>query len=59
MFRSVNFLQKGLPERELLTMMSRLFNQASEDGTIMTWQKPQFEEICLNCEINSYAPAKL
>jgi coenzyme PQQ precursor peptide PqqA len=27
--------------------------------TIMTWQKPQFEEISLNCEINSYAPAEL
>lgn len=25
----------------------------------MTWEKPQFEEILLNCEINSYAPAEL
>ncbi|PYX88245.1 MAG: pyrroloquinoline quinone precursor peptide PqqA [Acidobacteria bacterium] len=25
----------------------------------MTWQKPQFEEVLLNCEINSYAPAEL
>jgi len=25
----------------------------------MIWEKPQFEEILLNCEINSYAPAKL
>jgi coenzyme PQQ precursor peptide PqqA len=30
-----------------------------EDVTRMTWQKPQFEEVCLNCEINSYAPAEL
>ena len=26
---------------------------------IMEWTKPSFEEICLNCEINSYASAKL
>jgi len=25
----------------------------------MEWIKPTFEEICLNCEINSYASAKL
>jgi len=25
----------------------------------MEWTKPSFEEICLNCEINSYASAKL
>jgi coenzyme PQQ precursor peptide PqqA len=26
---------------------------------IMEWTKPAFEEICLNCEINSYASAQL
>jgi coenzyme PQQ precursor peptide PqqA len=26
---------------------------------IMQWTAPAFEEICLNCEINSYASAKL
>jgi len=25
----------------------------------MEWTKPSFEEVCLNCEINSYASAKL
>jgi coenzyme PQQ precursor peptide PqqA len=25
----------------------------------MEWTSPQFEEICLNCEINSYASAEL
>ncbi|PYX88561.1 MAG: pyrroloquinoline quinone precursor peptide PqqA [Acidobacteria bacterium] len=25
----------------------------------MTWEKPKFEEVLLNCEINSYAPAEL
>jgi len=28
-------------------------------GEIMEWTAPAFEEICLNCEINSYASAKL
>jgi coenzyme PQQ precursor peptide PqqA len=30
-----------------------------ECGEIMEWTAPAFEEICLNCEINSYASAKL
>jgi coenzyme PQQ precursor peptide PqqA len=25
----------------------------------MEWTDPAFEEVCLNCEINSYASAKL
>jgi len=25
----------------------------------MQWTEPKFEEICLNCEINSYASAQL
>jgi coenzyme PQQ precursor peptide PqqA len=25
----------------------------------MQWTAPAFEEVCLNCEINSYASAKL
>jgi coenzyme PQQ precursor peptide PqqA len=29
------------------------------NGGIMEWTAPAFEEICLNCEINSYASAKL
>jgi len=28
-------------------------------GKIMQWTAPAFEEVCLNCEINSYASAKL
>ena len=28
-------------------------------GVTMEWTAPAFEEICLNCEINSYASAKL
>jgi coenzyme PQQ precursor peptide PqqA len=28
-------------------------------GFIMEWTAPAFEEVCLNCEINSYASATL
>jgi coenzyme PQQ precursor peptide PqqA len=28
-------------------------------GEAMTWTTPAFEEVCLNCEINSYASAQL
>jgi len=28
-------------------------------GVLMQWTAPVFEEVCLNCEINSYASAKL
>jgi coenzyme PQQ precursor peptide PqqA len=28
-------------------------------GSSMEWTEPKFEEICLNCEINSYASAQL
>jgi coenzyme PQQ precursor peptide PqqA len=30
-----------------------------EMGEIMEWTAPAFEEVCLNCEINSYVSAKL
>jgi coenzyme PQQ precursor peptide PqqA len=32
-------------------------NDYLEDA--MQWTAPVFEEVCLNCEINSYASAKL
>jgi coenzyme PQQ precursor peptide PqqA len=28
-------------------------------GEFMQWTAPAFEEVCLNCEINSYVSAKL
>jgi coenzyme PQQ precursor peptide PqqA len=31
----------------------------ADGGIIMEWTAPAFEEVCLNCEINSYASAKL
>jgi coenzyme PQQ precursor peptide PqqA len=30
-----------------------------EESLLMEWTTPQFEEICLNCEINTYASAIL
>jgi coenzyme PQQ precursor peptide PqqA len=36
-----------------------VFDAEKEMGIIMEWTAPAFEEICLNCEINSYASAKL
>jgi coenzyme PQQ precursor peptide PqqA len=30
-----------------------------EGGLFMEWSAPQFEEISLNCEINSYVCAEL
>jgi coenzyme PQQ precursor peptide PqqA len=35
----------------------RWSNEAQEE--IMEWTTPQFEEVSLNCEINSYAKAEL
>jgi coenzyme PQQ precursor peptide PqqA len=35
--------------------MLRRFSEA----IIMEWTAPAFEEVCLNCEINSYASAQL
>jgi coenzyme PQQ precursor peptide PqqA len=29
------------------------------NGGTMQWTAPTFEEVCLNCEINSYVSAKL
>jgi coenzyme PQQ precursor peptide PqqA len=31
----------------------------SDWGNRMQWTAPAFEEVCLNCEINSYVSAKL
>jgi coenzyme PQQ precursor peptide PqqA len=41
--------------------LSESFESHAIDGTeeIMEWTAPVFEEICLNCEINSYASATL
>jgi coenzyme PQQ precursor peptide PqqA len=43
---------------------ARLTTRSAFAGTnwgilIMQWTAPAFEEVCLNCEINSYASAKL
>jgi coenzyme PQQ precursor peptide PqqA len=38
---------------------SEVVEERSKRGTLMEWTKPEFEEISLNCEINSYAKAEL
>jgi coenzyme PQQ precursor peptide PqqA len=44
----------------MLVTRSRLAAGRNETGVIiMQWTAPAFEEVCLNCEINSYASAKL
>ena len=40
-------------------MLSALLGPDRTAGGNMEWTAPTFEEICLNCEINSYASAKL
>jgi coenzyme PQQ precursor peptide PqqA len=42
----------------MLTVRSQL-RAGTMEKTIMQWTAPAFEEVCLNCEINSYASAKL
>jgi coenzyme PQQ precursor peptide PqqA len=43
----------------MLTERSRYRPQNDDWGILMEWTAPAFEEVCLNCEINSYASAKL
>jgi coenzyme PQQ precursor peptide PqqA len=44
----------------MLTKRSRSARGTIELGELlMQWTAPAFEEVCLNCEINSYASAKL
>lgn len=42
-------------------MTERLRRQALSywEDIFMQWTAPAFEEVCLNCEINSYVSAKL
>jgi coenzyme PQQ precursor peptide PqqA len=43
----------------MLDTRSRATRENGLLGKIMEWTAPAFEEVCLNCEINSYASAKL
>ena len=43
----------------MLISRSRVSSSNEFGGIIMQWTAPAFEEVCLNCEINSYASAKL
>jgi hypothetical protein len=42
----------------ITTLNHKLVIEKLKEST-MEWTSPQFEEICLNCEINCYANAEL
>ena len=55
-YRRIDFRAKGP------VCLFQLVAYSAKDekmGKIMEWTAPAFEEICLHCEINSYASAKL
>ena len=47
------YRSRSRPTQRTLT---KLLN---EKESTMEWTSPRFEEVCLNCEINSYASAEL
>jgi coenzyme PQQ precursor peptide PqqA len=55
------FLRRSIELRQELGYAQFTFKGAlaAQMGETMTWTAPAFEEVCLNCEINSYASAKL
>jgi coenzyme PQQ precursor peptide PqqA len=63
--RPVRFGQEAaigwlLIEEECWVRISSSFERfALNWGGPMQWTAPAFEEVCLNCEINSYVSAKL
>jgi coenzyme PQQ precursor peptide PqqA len=50
-----------LPSAVYSTNLESRFSstETNYQGDIMEWTAPVFEEVCLNCEINSYASATL
>jgi coenzyme PQQ precursor peptide PqqA len=40
-------------------MLHKLITADLEKEGLMEWTSPEFEEVSLKCEINSYASAKL
>jgi coenzyme PQQ precursor peptide PqqA len=55
------FLRDGIDFSGFVGYAYTTFAARANDllGEIMEWTAPAFEEVCLNCEINSYASAKL
>jgi coenzyme PQQ precursor peptide PqqA len=45
--------------QKLDILLSDILRPDEANGGNMEWTAPAFEEVCLNCEINSYASAKL
>jgi hypothetical protein len=49
---------KSIRQNAILAAVARV-NETHEWGESVEWTNPQFEEVSLNCEINSYANAEL
>ena len=60
-FEGVIFSARLLIRKECWVRINqRSRRKALSDGRMtMQWTAPVFEEVCLNCEINSYVSAKL
>jgi hypothetical protein len=53
-FKKARMADKKNPE-----MLHKLITTDLEEEEFMEWTSPEFEEVSLNCEINSYGSAKL
>jgi coenzyme PQQ precursor peptide PqqA len=54
-----HLLGHSIIRRSARREVKRTYKTNSTGEQHMEWTTPQFEEVCLNCEINSYASAKL
>jgi coenzyme PQQ precursor peptide PqqA len=55
-FLGAHFSVDEIDDRLYTVRVGSLFSEGME---IMEWTAPKFEEVALNCEINSYASAAL
>jgi coenzyme PQQ precursor peptide PqqA len=53
------FKKARTTDKENPEMLHKLITTDLEKEELMEWTSPEFEEVSLNCEINSYACAKL
>ena len=55
----LTFKKARTTDKENPEMLHKLTTTDLEKEELMEWMSPEFEEVSLNCEINSYASAKL
>jgi coenzyme PQQ precursor peptide PqqA len=55
----LTFKKARTADQENPEMLHKLITTHPEKDELMEWTSPEFEEVSLNCEINSYASAKL